>query len=664
MLVLVAILAVSHGGYAAPVWYPAALTALAILVIALLLAPRRRNERSRLAEMALGCYAVFCLFSLISALWADVPGQAWDSANRSALYGITFAIVAARPWSHRAAQNALLGIVLVVTAIAVGTLVDSANGDPTGLLLQGRLSAPFGYANATADFWLIGFWPAVWLACEPRLLWPLRSLALGAAGVLVQIALLSQSRGAVIAFGLTALLFVALVPRRWPALLMLGLCGGATALSWSKLSAVHDTHRLQDLGSALTDARRAIVVGAVALAAIGALWAPVDRALLGRGIYERVILARAGNRVLAVLAAMAVVGALVTIGNPVSWVHDRYQDFKTTGYTQVESGPNRFTGSLGSNRYDFYRVALDEFTAHPLVGGGAENFAVAYLRHRHSPENPQYPHSFAFGLLAGLGLLGALLIAGFVGLAVLAWRRGVATVPWPAAGVSVAALAGFAMFFLHGLADWLWQFPALGVLSFGLLGIAARTAVTGPRHLPPTPQERLAASARPVLRMSELLPRAAVAAALLLLAVSFSLPGISARLTDGAYKVSAADPALALNRLERAASLNFWRADPLLAKGLIAQAQGRVDEARSAFDRALAREPDNWYAFLELGILEAGRGDRATAVSDLQRAKSLNPGQPVIDSVRSAVMASRPVDPAEVNGQLNAQLADKLKPTG
>ena len=40
---------------------------------------------------------------------------------------------------------------------------------------------------------------------------------------------------------------------------------------------------------------------------------------------------------------------------------------------------NRLLSGLGSNRYDFYRVALDEFVAHPLVGIGADNFQQQYL---------------------------------------------------------------------------------------------------------------------------------------------------------------------------------------------------------------------------------------------------------------------------------------------
>ncbi len=54
---------------------------------------------------------------------------------------------------------------------------------------------------------------------------------------------------------------------------------------------------------------------------------------------------------------------------------------------------SRLVSGLGSDRYDFYRVALDEFAAHPLVGIGADNFRQQYLAHGRSDETPHYPHS-------------------------------------------------------------------------------------------------------------------------------------------------------------------------------------------------------------------------------------------------------------------------------
>jgi len=54
----------------------------------------------------------------------------------------------------------------------------------------------------------------------------LRGLALAAAVVLLQLDVLAQSRGAVIAFAASALVFMILTPRRWPALVALAATMG------------------------------------------------------------------------------------------------------------------------------------------------------------------------------------------------------------------------------------------------------------------------------------------------------------------------------------------------------------------------------------------------------------------------------------------------------
>jgi len=83
---------------------------------------------------------------------------------------------------------------------------------------------------------------------------------------------------------------------------------------------------------------------------------------------------------------------------------------------------------LGSNRYDFYRVALDEFAAHPLIGIGVDNFQEQYLAHGRSTETPRYPHSVELRTLTETGTLGGLIAVG-------GWRRRCSRAPaHPAAG--------------------------------------------------------------------------------------------------------------------------------------------------------------------------------------------------------------------------------------
>jgi tetratricopeptide (TPR) repeat protein len=292
---------------------------------------------------------------------------------------------------------------------------------------------------------------------------------------------------------------------------------------------------------------------------------------------------------------------------------------------------------------------------------------VQYLEHRRSDETPTYPHSFAFGTLAGVGIVGSILFLAFLALALravvsAARRAGVATT-----GLVVASATGFGMFFIHGLADWLWQFPALGALAFALLGLAMRTRSDGVRAVPitnPAAERKLVMPPDDRPRWRAVAARGALAAAALSAAVSLALPGIAARLTESAYHVSATDPTLAIHRLSRAEDLNFLRADASVAEGYIAQAIGQDASARSDFHRALSREPVNWTTYLLLGMLDANDGLHATALRDLAAAHSLNPRQPVVVEVHRQVSSGRRVDVGAVVARLASQLSVRLKPTG
>ena len=54
-----------------------------------------------LRDIALACLAAYTVLSFLSILWARVPADAWEGANRTLLYLAVFALFAA--W-HRAAR--------------------------------------------------------------------------------------------------------------------------------------------------------------------------------------------------------------------------------------------------------------------------------------------------------------------------------------------------------------------------------------------------------------------------------------------------------------------------------------------------------------------------------------------------------------------------------
>jgi tetratricopeptide (TPR) repeat protein len=640
------VLSLFDGGYSLTAWYTAALFLLALLALVLTLEAPAGPRLPPLIWGAVLSYAAFVALNYLSILWAAVPGDAWDGANRALVFGLAFALVASRRWPREVGLTALLLTGFGILVVAVGTLVSGAVSDPVSQFVGGRLSAPAGYANAAAALFLMGVFPLLYLAAARILSWPLRGLALGGATVLLQTALLTQSRGGAAAVAVAAVVFIVLVPQRWAALSCMAVAGGLTALQFGTLTDLTGIAGVGAFEDRLADVRATIAFSAIVATAIGALVALAGSRVAAPADSVR----RAGGWGLAALAALTAVLAVAAIGNPASWAESRWDDFRSSGYSEVERGDNRFGGSLGSNRYDFYRVALAEFADHPVAGIGSENFLVPYLEQRRSHEAPHFPHSLAFRLLSQLGIVGTLLFLAFLSFALVAVARQLRRAGPVETGIAAAALAAFSVWFAQGLVDWLWAFTGLGIIAFAMLALAARSGDASD-------------GGAPAGNAGSGLGRVVLVAVTIVLAVSLALPGLAARYVSSAYESYAAGSVgVALDRLDQAAELDFLSAEPYAAKGVIAQRSGMPAVAAKAFEQSVEREPDNWFARLELGMSLAAAGKREAAVRQLLDARRLNPGLPVVGEVLQRVRRGRQVDPIAVEAELESRLTSKLRP--
>ena len=228
--------------------------------------------------------------------------------------------------------------------------------------------------------------------------------------------------------------------------------------------------------------RCARVVGAALLAA---RWSRPAAAVaaLGAPPPARRTAARARRRgrwSLAAGSVLALVGGLAVAGNPV----DRAR--QTAGTRSRAATPRAAAGSrllsgLGSNRYDFYRVALDVFADPSGRGRRAPTTSSRTTSRRgRSRETPRYPHSLELRTLAQTGLVGALLLFGALGAALVAALAGdarAARTPLRG-GRRGRRHAAFAYWVVHGSADWFWECAGLGAPAFALLGARLRA---GPR---------------------------------------------------------------------------------------------------------------------------------------------------------------------------------------
>jgi hypothetical protein len=216
-IALFVVWATDQAGYPVTHWAPGALVVLALLAIALACVRLRAADVPVPVWITLGALAAYTALSFLSILWAAVPGEAWEGANRTLLYLAVFALFAC--WRQRGPSAALaLGawtLALVALAAFVALHVDAAGGASLRTLLPaGRLEYPSGYANADAAQWLMAFWPALLLARARNLPWALRGVLAGGAVLLAEVALLSQSRGSLYATPVMLVLVFALLPGR------------------------------------------------------------------------------------------------------------------------------------------------------------------------------------------------------------------------------------------------------------------------------------------------------------------------------------------------------------------------------------------------------------------------------------------------------------------
>lgn len=650
-MALFVVWATDQAGYPVTHWGPGGLIVLALFVLAVGFVGLRVSEIPLAVRLAIGCFAAYTALSFLSILWASVPGDAWEGANRTLLYLIVFGLFAC--WRQRGETAALLLILWTAaimglaayTAVHLGSASDS---ELRRLLPDGRLIDPSGYANANAALWLMAAWPAVLLARSARLPSAVRGLLAGGTVLLGGVALLSQSRGSLFATPVMLLLVFALLPGRIRTFAVLAPVAAGVAACAPTVLRVGDHLRAGDVvPGTLHSALLAIALASVVVGLAVGLGAAVES--------RRVLSPRSAQRARTVLVATALVtllavlaGGLAVAGNPVTRIRHGWNSFKG-GYASRSTG-SRLVSGLGSNRYDFYRVALDQFRDHPLVGIGADNFQQQYLASGRSNETPHYPHSVELRTLAQTGLIGTLLAAGGIGAALLAAARALRRADPLARAAAAAALGGFAYWVVHGSFDWFWEFAGLGAPAFALLGLACALAPAGATrevasgapsasgaqtgsgartgsgaHADPGPQtDSRPPSGRRVPRARLALALAAALGALAA-AASLAAPWLSQLELQDAVRVWTTSRAAAYTRLDEAAGLNPLSDEAYLTAGGIALRYGELGRADHDFQLALGRSPDDAYAMLERGAIASTRGEQPAAAALLARAARLNP---------------------------------------
>jgi hypothetical protein len=589
-------------------WLPYAF--LVALVLGVLVCAGRTVLPTPPAVAALAGLLALTLFETMTIAWSAVPSQARDEALLTLLYAGTFAIGA---FALRTRQDRVVALAVVaagsfgLTVMTAFALVTRSNVEV--LFHGGRLNFPVSYVNAQAAIMLLGFWPALATAARRTLPIAVRGAAVAGASATLCGWLLTQSKGAGIGLIASSIAVFAISQRRLRLFVPYAL-----ALSVAAIGAVPLTAPIRSLQSVDSLRASAHHAGTVMLlltllgVAVGLAYALLDRRLEVPTSARRML----GRLALATTLAVVVGGSTVfftTVEGPGTWLTRQWQAFKTP--PQQEGSTHLLT--LGSNRYDVWRVGLTEFAKHPVVGVGARGFGPAYLQHRRSNEEPARAHSLEVDMLSETGLIGfALLVIALGPPLIVAGRRARNEL------AGVAAFGTGAGWLAHASVDWIWTIPAVGALFFLVLATAT---VDMPRE-----------SSRPMRRRRALVAGLAL---IVLALIAFVPPWLAARYNERAVRGGAG-----------AQSDIRWakRLDPLALEPYLTQAvwSPNLDAAIVELEKAVRHQPRSWAARYLLGInlLKAGRLTEGR--EQLFRAYQLNPRDRLVNDALKLAPYTRP----------------------
>jgi hypothetical protein len=642
--------AADGGGFRTTAWYPGALLLLGLLAVSVIgLGSRLVVPARTWAPIAL--LVAFTGWSYLSMTWAGVSATAWDGANRTAVYLVVFALFAAFQWRPLAAGVWLTLFVFTVALIATLDFVAALQSShPNSHFIYGRFTGPIEYPNGSACLYLMAAWPAVVLAAQRALPWALRAFLAATAAYLVELTLLTQSRGAVVGVLVTSVIFLVVNPMRIRALGIAAIVVLAAAAASGELLDVYRVVSAHgDTQGALERAGRAVLWSCLAVFVFAAAVAIID---------ERWSLSASSARwtrrtvatVLAVIGA-AFIAVAIAKTDPTTRARHAWHQFTGTPkpYGVGLANPNSHFAAnpLSGNRYDVWRVAWHQFKRAPAKGAGADNFAVDYLRERRSDEEPQYPFSIELRALGQLGLVGAVLLLGFfVSCAVTLIR------PRRASGAAVAAAGATLVatqWLAHGSVDIFWELPGLAAPAFAALAVGVRV----------TDAETSATAGRPrtTTVVSGLV--LVMAAGLAISAVFPWLAAANVRSAEGTWRTN---PAGAAEKLSRARALNPLSDEADVVAGVIAGRQRRWTTMRASFRHAVRRNRLGWYSWFELGVVDAYTHRRADALVELRQAKRLDPREWTIGFVRYRLGIGKPLPPSVLDRIFRIRYAARTAP--
>lgn len=607
-------------GFNAGAFYPGTTGLMAVLVllallgrVTLALAPAA--GASRAGALVLAALALLAALSLLSSIWSGAPGRALADWDRVLLYAALFALGASVPYTRGRVRVALwsvgAGILVVVgTGVLSRVAPDVLHTRPD--VVDERLSYPLSYWNGLGLLGCVGMLLALHATADPDEPRPVRVLA---AAVLPLLALgveLTLSRGA-LAAGAVGLVVYVLVARP-RGLVLGGLAAGVPAAVVAFAGSRADLLTSEASRTAAAAAQGHSLALVLVAATLGAALLRFSALAVEARFARADARWRVATRAFAALAAGLVLAGLV-LGAPAA-IGRQYHRFVDAAPVPDTSGAARFTQVGNNGRLAHWRVALDTWRDHPLLGTGAGTYENEWARRRDTDLTVVHAHSVELGMLSDLGLAGlGLLLVALVGLAVGVARR--------ARGrdraVQAALLAAFVAWALHSATDWTWELPGASAWVFGLGGLAlARRRGAGTVLRPPGSTARVVAGV-----------------GLLVLALTPATMALSQGTLDEAVAaLRARHCSTAIDRALASSSTLGARPEPYEVLGFCDVRIGRPQLGELMLRQAAKRDPGSWEYQYGLAIVR-GAGGRDPRPA-LRRARELNPLSPLVREATAA----------------------------
>ena len=443
----------------------AGIAAWVLVVVAAVLSPQP-VPRSTAGRLALAGLFVLTAWTALSLIWAPLGGLAQDDLQRLLLYlgFFTAALALLRgPVTRRWLEPGVAGGALIVIGYGLAErLLPGLFEFDRSETASGRLEQPLTYWNAEGAIAAVGLLLAVRVAGDPQRPGALRAAA-AAAGVPLGLGVyLTFSRGALAAVAAGMVVLFALAPQGRPQLRAAVAVLGAAALAAlvsSRLPTVESLHRGEtgDAGDGLA------MLGVILLLAVAAATLVIRRPRRELRLPTPPVSRPAVVLTLSVVVLLvAAIGATALEGEP-----------QGTS-PQETTGAERF-GSIDSNRYRYWQVAVESWADHPLIGLGSGGFLVEWRKERDRVDESADAHSLYVETAAELGVIGlgalVLFLAGVGAAAVRLCRRE----PAAATGLA-AALAAWA---IHTGLDWNWEMPAVTLQALLLAAAAVAWSEAG-----------------------------------------------------------------------------------------------------------------------------------------------------------------------------------------